>query len=174
MTLVELMVASGIGGMVFAVVASLVFFSSRSFAALTNYVDLDQYSRNALDQMISEIRQADGVTRFTTNELDCRFTNPTNGVAYTTTYKWDSTSKQLKKSVAGGTPQVLLQECDTLKFACYQRNPQNGKYDWYPVENSRPDLVKLVEMNWICSRSILGKNANTESVQSAKVVIRKQ
>jgi hypothetical protein len=36
------------------------------------------------------------------------------------------------------------------------------------------DAAKLVQVTWVCSRSILGKKVNTESVQSAKVVIRKQ
>jgi hypothetical protein len=33
---------------------------------------------------------------------------------------------------------------------------------------------KLVSVSWICSRSILGSRLNTESVQTAKIVIRKQ
>ena len=57
-------------------------------------------------------------------------------------------------------------------FSLYQRNPINGTYDQYPTAN--PDTCKLVQLSWICSRNILGKKANTESVQSAKVVIRKQ
>jgi hypothetical protein len=32
----------------------------------------------------------------------------------------------------------------------------------------------LIEVSWICSRQIFGKKVNTESVQTAKIVIRKQ
>ena len=173
MTLVELLIAVGIGGIVFAAVALLTFYSARSFAALTNYVDLDKYSRNALDQMISEIRQADGVTNFTTTRLVCSFTNPTNSAKYQITYNYDSNAQKLKKTVSGGAETVLLNECEYLKFDVFQRNPKDREYDYYPAETSRPELVKIVQLTWVCSRKILGKKANTESVQSAKVVIRK-
>ena len=56
-TLVEFLVAMGIGGLVLAGLAGLMFYTGRSFAALANYVDLDAYSRNALDTMSREIRQ---------------------------------------------------------------------------------------------------------------------
>src|SRR5919106_1279636 len=115
MTLVEVLVASAIGSMV--------------FAALTNYVDLDQYSRNALDQMISEIRQADRVASFTTTKLICNFTDPASGATYSTTYEWNPTTKVLTKTVGGGAPKVLLQECQTITFRCFQRNPMNKEYN---------------------------------------------
>ena len=67
MTLVELMVATGVGSIVLAAVMALSLFSARSFAALGNYVDLDIKSRTALDQMSSDIRQADKLTAATTN-----------------------------------------------------------------------------------------------------------
>ena len=34
--------------------------------------------------------------------------------------------------------------------------------------------VKLVELTWNCSRGILGVTANSESMQSAKIVLRKK
>ncbi len=173
MTLVELLVATGIGGIVFAAVALLTFYSARSFAALTNYVDLDKYSRNALDQMISEIRQADSLKTYATNELVFNFTNPTNNSAYTISYTYNPTAATLSK-IVGTKSTVLLRECQYMKFDVFQRNPMNGTYDYYTNSWNRPDLAKLVQLTWVCSRKILGKQANTESVQSAKVVMRKQ
>ena len=69
---------------------------------------------------------------------------------------------------------VLLSECQEFGFASFQRNPINGTYNQYPTDPNRPDLCKLIQVSWVCSRNILGKRANTESVQSAKFVIRKQ
>lgn len=172
-TLAELLIATGIGGMVFAAVAAVIFYSARSFAALTNYVDLDKYSRSALDQMVSEIRQADRLQSYSENQLVFNATNPTNSSTYTITYTYSPDAKTLSKTIGGRTT-VLLQECQSMKFDVFQRNPQGGTYEYYPVDASRPDLVKLVQLTWTCSRDILGKKANTESVQSAKVVIRKQ
>src|SRR5207249_12231790 len=61
MTLVEVMIASALGTMALAAVMAFSFYSARSFAAVGNYVDLDMKSRNALDRMSQEIRQADGL-----------------------------------------------------------------------------------------------------------------
>jgi prepilin-type N-terminal cleavage/methylation domain-containing protein len=60
-TLVELLVAIAVGSLALTATMSLSLYSLRSFAALTNYVDLDNLSRNALDHMTREIRQADRV-----------------------------------------------------------------------------------------------------------------
>src|SRR5437870_13901208 len=69
MTLVELLIAIGISGIVFAAVGMMIFFSGRSYAALANYVDLDNKSRTALDTMSKEIRQVDCVTNSATATL---------------------------------------------------------------------------------------------------------
>src|SRR6266581_6284907 len=69
MTLIEMLIAIGISGIVFVAVGMMIFFSGRSYAALANYVDLDNRSRSALDLMSKEIRQADGVTNSATATL---------------------------------------------------------------------------------------------------------
>ena len=65
-----------------------------------------------------------------------------------------------------------MTECDYLRFAIFQRNPIGGTYDQYATASATN--CKLVQLNWICSRTILGAKVNTESVQSAKIVIRRQ
>ncbi len=168
-----MLVASAVGGIVLAAVMALAFFSARSFAALTNYVELDNFSRNALDTMSREIRQSDGLVSGDDHQLTFQHRNPTNGQPFTVSYTYDPSTKQLVRHQSGtAEAKVLLQECDYLRFSIYQRNPIGGTYDQYPTAN--PDTCKLVQLSWICSRNILGKRANTESVQSAKVVIRKQ
>ena len=69
MTLVELMVAIGISGIVFVALGTMIFFSGRSYASLANYVDLDNKSRQALDRMSKEMRQMDTVLIIGTNTL---------------------------------------------------------------------------------------------------------
>jgi len=171
---VELMVATALGGLVVAAVMALMFFSARSFAALTNYVDLDNFSRNALDTMSREIRQADRLVSGDDHNLVFQHTNPTNGSFFNVTYTYDPDTKQLVRRQQGVSEhKVLLQECDFLRFSLYQRNPI-GYEGHEQVPTADPDTCKLVQLSWICSRNILGKKANTESVQSAKVVIRKQ
>jgi prepilin-type N-terminal cleavage/methylation domain-containing protein len=172
LTLVEFLVAIGISSLVLLVIASFMFYSGRSFAALTNYVDLDNYSRNALDRMLREIRQADAITYYDSknrHRLDFKVTNA-DGTTYGVTFQYNPLTKELTRT-QGKQTEKLLKGCDHLNFAIFQRNPIGGTYDQY--DTAGVATCKLVQVTWVCSRDIFGKKANTESVQSAKVVIRK-
>ena len=173
MTLVEIMIGAGIGSLTGAAILALVFFSARSFAALSNYVDLDVYSRNALDKMCSEIRQANRVISCSASNLQFETVEPGTGTTNTLTYTYDAAAATLNRVYAGQT-NTLLKEINpgSLQFLIFQRNPVGGSVDQFTTTD--PSLCKVVQMSWICSRNILGKKANTESVQSAKVVIRKE
>ncbi|MFT4588024.1 MAG: Tfp pilus assembly protein PilW [Candidatus Binatia bacterium] len=163
-SLVELLVSVGISGMVLAVIAVFMMYTARSFASLDNYLDLDVKSRLALDRMSREIRQADGLTSFATNQLVFAYTG-TN-----LTFAHDAVAKTLTRSFMG-TSETLLEGCDELTFSIFQRNPINGSFEQYPTASA--DTAKLIQLDWVCSREIMGQTANTESVQSAKIVIRK-
>jgi len=171
MTLVEFMVATAIAGIVFVAVMAFSFYSARSIAAISNYVDLDNKSRTALDVMSKEIREA-------TNVIACTGTGITLGVAatngnYSVTFQWftDGTVQRIQ----GGNRRVLLTECDVMNFGMYKRNPTNPPSgELVLVTNTVPSLTKGVQMRWICSRAIFGQRVNTESVQSALVVLRSQ
>ncbi len=152
-------------------ILSMLFFSARSFAALTNYVDLDNVSRNALDMMLREIRQADSLTAYSENALSFQHTDPFSNAKFTVSYVYSPSGLTLTR-VQGSQRKTLLRECDFLRFAIYQRNPLPGTWDQYPTADV--DTCKLVQLSWKCSRMILGARVNTESVQSAKVVIRKK
>ena len=169
-TLPEVLVSSGIGGIVLAAVAALSLFSSRSYVAIGNYMDLDRSSRNALDQLTREIRQTIALASYATNQLV--FTDfDTNALTFT----WNANNKQLTRT-KNGTTKVLLEQCDYLAFHICQRNPIPGQFDFYPATNTAgvytPSLCKLVDVSWRCSRQILQKKVNTESVQTAKIVLR--
>jgi hypothetical protein len=162
----QLLVASGIASLLIVVVAALSLFSGRSFAALANYAELDARSRNALDRMTKEIRQAKRLRSYETNELVL-----VDGDDQELRYTFNPSERTLTWS-KNGQSEVLLTECDFLQFSIFQRNPVNGQYDVYPT--GTPATCKLIQLSWVCSRTILGAKVNTESVQSAKVVIRKQ
>lgn len=166
-TLVEYIVAIGIGSILLAALAQVIFYTGRSFAALMNYTELDRYSRNALDQMIYKIRQADGLKTFDTNRLVFSYSK-TNELAY----EYSPSEKTLTETFQGAR-RTILKGCDVLTFSVYQRNTASGTFDQFPatITNS---AVKLVQMNWSCSRNVLGARINTESVQSAKIVLRNQ
>lgn len=167
-TLVELVAATGLSSMVGVAVGNLLLYSGRSFASIANYVSLDRASRNALDVMSQQIRQTKRLTSSTTNNLV--FEDSDGGTLSFTYYPQSRTLQRAKNGVADPTP--LLTECDSLQFSIFQRNPIGGSYGVYPTATAA--TAKLVQMNWICSREIFGTKFNTESVQSAKIVIRKQ
>ncbi|HLP76194.1 MAG TPA: hypothetical protein VK327_04685, partial [Candidatus Paceibacterota bacterium] len=71
--------------------------------------------------------------------------------------------------VKNGQTTVLLRQCDYLCFGIFQRNPSND-FNFYPA--SSWTSAKLVNVSWRCSRQIFQKKVNTESVQTARIVIR--
>lgn len=162
-TLIEVTVASGLVAIVGLVVMSTMLFMGRSFEAMGNYSDLNQASRQTLDIMTSDIRQAKTMTSFATNQL--AFTDLTNG---TFSYTWDPSAATLTR-VYNGQSMVLLTSCDSLVFHISQRSPSNNFVFW-PASAAAD--AKLVDVSWICSRQILGQKVNTESVQTAKITIR--
>jgi len=173
MTLAELMVAIGLGSLVLAVAMALMLYGTRGCAAIANYADLDKSSRSALDRIISDIRQADKLTFFSTNRMDFQTTDPNSGAVNTLTYTYNANGKTLSRTFTNQTI-VVLTGCQLWQAAFFQRNTTNATYDQYPVDDpSRPDLCKVIQLTWTCSRTVAGLPINTESVQSAKVVMRK-
>jgi prepilin-type N-terminal cleavage/methylation domain-containing protein len=166
MTLVEVLVSIGIGGVVMVAVASLTFYTARSFVALANYEELDRLSRRALDEMTYKVRQADGMTSLTGDTVTFSLWG-TN----TLTYTYNPSTRLLTEKL-GSVSTVLLEECDSFAFKVYSRNPVAGTFDQFPVTTDAAG-AKLFQVSWTCSRQIMGQKVNTESVQSAKIVIRK-
>jgi Tfp pilus assembly protein PilW len=174
MTVVEMMVASTLGVIVLLVVYVLTVFGFRSFAALGNYAELDGNSRAALDRMGREIRQATHVTSAQTNGIVKWLTvvNRDLSPAVTNTFTWYSNTALLMWDRWEGSTHTVrtnLTGCDQWDFKMYIRAPNsNGAF----VPTGNIDSCKLINMSWRCSRKILGKKLNTETVLTAEVVLR--
>lgn len=179
MTLVEVMVASGIASIVLAIVAVLGLFAARSFAALSNYQALDEASSFAADNMSKEIRQATSVVGFTNqgNSRWIEFANTNASPAYTFRYDWTDASRELtrQRSTESGPPKPLLTGCERWDFTFHQRTPLQGPDFGFSSNIANQAECKLVRMTWKCSRSINGTTLlNTETVQTAQIVLRNQ
>jgi len=166
MTLAEMMVAAAIGSIVLTAVAQLMLFSSRSFAAMLNYVDLDDRSNRTLQRMSRDIRQANSVAAASTTSIVLNDADNTP-----LDYTWNGASKTLTRTKSGVSTNLLF-DCEFLQFSLYQRNPIGGGYEYYPAATATN--AKMVQVSWVCARKVLGTMRNSESVQSAKFVIRKQ
>jgi len=168
-TILEMMVAAAVAAIVLTTVASFAIYTARSFVAIGNYADLDRASRNALDVLTRDIRQARGLTAFKTNKLTL-----VAGDMSTLIFEYEPSAAVLTRTKSGERT-VLLEECDFLKFAMYQRKPMAGA-QFYPATNlagaNDAAIAKLIDVSWRCSRKILALKVNTESVQTAKIVIR--
>jgi len=165
LSLLETMIASGIGALLLATIMALGSYTARSFAAISNYAALDRSSRNALDRLTMMIREADGVTAFATNRVELSY----HGAPLV--YSYDADSRTLAETFGGNTT-ALLESCDAFTFGIFQRNTVGGSYDYYPAALDEAE-AKVIQVSWICSRKLLGELINSESVQSAKIVIRK-
>ncbi|MCX6902859.1 MAG: hypothetical protein NTW03_05170 [Verrucomicrobia bacterium] len=165
--MIENWMALGLATVLMAAMTSFSLYMGKSFQGLFNYVDLEGRSQKALDQMTTDIRQAQCLTDYATNQLVFLDAN-SNVLSYT----YSPTDRTLVRSNLG-VATVLLSQCDFLCFSNFQRNPIPGAYEQFPVTTD-PTQTKLVSVTWLCSRTVIGTRLNTESVQTAKIVIRKE
>lgn len=172
-TLMEMLVAMAVSGVILTALISFTMYAAKSFAAMTNYVDLEQKSQNALDTMTREIRETQYLLNYATKQQNG--VTITNAVTFkdsdnqALTYRY--TNNVLLREKAGQS-WMLLTNVDFLSFQIFKRNPVPTTYEQYPTSDATN--CKLVSVSWICSRTIMGSKFNTESVQTAKIVIRKQ
>ena len=163
-TLVEVLIASALSLVLAAILALFFFYSLRSFAAMTNYADMNQRSQLALDKMAKDVRQARSLTAYTTNSLTFLDVN-NNSLQYT----FNPTKGTLAR-VSGGVTTTFLTNCDSLQFWIYQHTPISNTFDCYaPASVSS---ARVIQMTWHCSRKIMGSKSTTESVESATLSLR--
>ena len=165
-TLLEALFSIGVTAIVVGSITAFSILSSRNFVVMANYVDLDNKNRIAMDTLSRDLRQCNRVTAYATNSITVE---DFDGVPLTYTYSPGARTLLRTKE---GVSQVYLTECDVLNFSIGQRNPVNGAYDVYPAATAAN--AKVVTISWRCSRGVYGMKENTESVQTARIVIRKQ
>jgi prepilin-type N-terminal cleavage/methylation domain-containing protein len=163
-SLIELMITLGIATLF---VTGVIIFTTITFRqgifAIGNYTDLNAKSRRTLDIMSRDIRNATQVTAFTPSSIT--LTN-TDGTRFS--YKWDGSNNFTR--VYNGVSTVLMSNCDYACFNIYNRVPTNN-FDFIRTSNAVTE-TKLIDVSWRCSRKYMGKKLNTESVQTARIVIR--
>jgi hypothetical protein len=171
-TLIEGVVAAGLATLVLAVIASLIVYSARTFSAMSNYVDLDLHSRCALDIISREVRQATAV-------VDCRTNGSVSFITLTNAdesslvkVSWNMDARTLSLEKTGLSPTVVLTGCDRWRVWLYNRAPNVSSTDLSFNAATNLASCKLVNMSWKCSRTIIGNKLNTESVQTAQIVLR--
>jgi Tfp pilus assembly protein PilW len=168
MTIVEMLVAVGLSTMVLGGVMTLFTASLKNFTGMGNYASLTSQSRQSMDSMSKDIRQASQIVSFTNTPILKSLTLSNAFSGTTRIYTWDSASGNLV-SQTGQTVRTNLTGCDSWDFSFYQRNPTNN---WTFVSTTNLGTCKLINMTWKCSRSILGAKVNTEDLVTAEIVLR--
>jgi hypothetical protein len=104
----------------------------------------------------------------------------TNGViSQITTITCDTNAGTLIMAKTGEASQTLLTGCDNFGFQIFNRYPNPTNMTFSVSTNASTGRLdarfcKVINMNWKCSRTILGSKLNTEIVQTAQVVLRNQ
>src|SRR5688572_6241173 len=88
-TLVEYLIATSIGLLVLAVALVFWAYASRTCASLLGYVDLSTTSKNALDRISQQIRNAKRVESCSANKLELSIPGSTGTNSHTMTYLYD-------------------------------------------------------------------------------------
>jgi Tfp pilus assembly protein PilW len=167
-TLVELWIATALSVLVLTVVVSFSLYMSRSFAVLGNYLDMERNSQRAMDMLTRDIRQAWGLAACDATQIVLKADTNGNQIVYQY-----SPEKQTLTRIGEGATRILLTGCRSLSFSNYQRNPIPGTFGQYPVATG-PSEAKLVSVTWVCARQLAGQSTNSDSVQTAKIVMRKK
>lgn len=166
MSLVELMMASGLGVIVMGAIMTMSFYTARSFVSLDNYADMDQESRLALDRMTREIRQAESMDSVSATNIV--FNIAPGGPLE---YQYLPQAEELRQ-LKGSEMTLLLSGCKGVKFEVFQRNTMGGTFNQFP-NIVTTNQAKVIQVSWTCARDIMGSEENVVNVQSAKVVVRK-
>lgn len=169
MTLVEVMIAMSVFTIAGGAVMTAYVFGLRSFQALSNYSQLDEQNREAMDKLSREIRQANSVFTFNNSSNNSSLTIVDSNMK-NVTYSFNASTKQMLRT-REGVQEVILKDCSLIHFQLGMR-PPNTNYGYYPTTS--PNLAKMVDLTWKTSRALPGGVKNTENIQTARIIIRKQ
>lgn len=164
-TLAEYLVATSIGLLVIAAALVLWGFATKTCASLFGYVELSSASKNTLDRVSQQVRNAKRI--ISCSETQLVIIDP-DGKTNRLTY--DAGRRSLVSN-RGGAAATLLQECTNFQFRVYQRTPIPGSYELF-TNGWSTNTAKVVQMQWVCSRAVTGDKGVVESQVSSKVVLR--
>jgi prepilin-type N-terminal cleavage/methylation domain-containing protein len=175
-TLVEMMVALAVFSICGLALMGLYIFGIKSMASMCNYSLLDQCNRQAMNQLTREIRQSTQVLGYSTNSITIQTGNSDGTPGPVVTYSFNGTSQTLmRQNLSDGTSQVLLNNCSLLSFKLFMRCPSNAVFGIFPVATANwSNTVKVLQLTWKTSMQVPSGPINSENIQTARVVIRKQ
>ena len=123
-TLIEMLIAISIGGIVLAAATGSLVFLVRGSAGLANYHDMNLRSRLMLDKFASDSRMSENVNSATSTSVSLEVYNSSGGLD-TVVYAFNSVAGTFKRTVypggdvTKGYEDVILENVTTLNFTYY-------------------------------------------------------
>ena len=163
-TLFELLISILVAVVVLGALVSFALFNSRSLASVYNYIDVDQESQKAIDQMSKDIRGAYAVSTCTGGLVTVL-----DAANAPLTYSYDSSKETLMRTYKGYS-NVVLKGCTQCEFGMEQRNVVPGTFDYFPAATVAE--CKAITLEFVSSRSLLGRRTWMETPHEVRFVIR--
>jgi len=143
-TLLELLIAMAISGIVAAAIYSVFQSQHKSYIIQEDIAEMQQNLRGGMDLMIQEMRMAGydptgslnaSITVISTNDSVTFTRDDGAGALDTYTYSFDSVNKTLARTYNGSGAQTVAENIEALGFAYAFDSDGDGELDTDPVSN---------------------------------------
>lgn len=173
-TLVEMLVAMTVGGLVLAAGTGSLLFISRGAASLGNYHDMNMRSRFMLDKFATDSRMAVNVNSASSTQVSMDIYNSTGGFD-TVVYSYDATAQSFSRvlypdgDVTAGQSDIILENVVELSFTYF-----NMIYD--SSTRQLEETTNLLEIKEIQLEALMRLSAlntiNSNQIISARYMMR--
>ncbi len=160
-TLVELMIATALVGLVLAGAVTTVNMWARSSMSLGNYADMSGSCRRSLDVFAYDVRMANGVSVSNSSTFTFTAYDDTGTGTASVTYSYDTVGKTLTRTY-DGVSRIILENVEKFGFSYFDLN-----------RNATTDAlsVKVVQIEAVLLKTVLNV-ANTDEIISARFMLR--
>lgn len=166
-SLVELIVAAGLGSVILVAVLSSFLFVGRTTVALTNYTDMETEARNAIETFAQDVRMSANVLWNSANSVT--LTIRQSGSSTTATYAYDPVNRRFTRT-ATGTTRILISNISDFSFTAY--NIDSDALSLASITASTHLATKQIQIALETERANPGLVRNTNKVISARFVLR--
>lgn len=159
-TLVEVMVAALISGVVLATATGSLLFLAKSTAGIANYQEMNMTTRYTLELFASDARMTADVNFATSTTVSLEVYD-SSGALETVIYSYDPDNAQFSRTVGGAT-RILLSDVDSvdLKYFTLRRDETTVLVE-----------MKEIQLQVVMSRNVLNVG-NTNEILSARFMMR--
>lgn len=162
-SMVEMLVATTITGIVLTGVLTTFVFFSKTGVRMANYTDMETGARETLSRFSQDVREADTCTWLSATSLRLTVSGAT------VTYAYNSGAKTFTRT-AGSSTEVLITNITSFQFTAYNiaMTTLNVSADLTAAGTA----TKMVQVDMDLARSATASGSSTSQVLSARYVLR--